>query len=168
MAKKNEKVLPESNVITQDDKENQIKCERVNLKSCGLNFVPTEKAGDQKLQFSLNCRVFENLLLSELQIRMVNDFPENDQFSQVLQFQMVGVFSSGKAVSKENLGNFGKHYTLSILWPYAREFSQDLLQRTGFSWKCLPIVNAQETTKEMIENNSITVEFTGSQANQVS
>lgn len=155
--KKSKKKVPEIENISE--KETYIKCERVNLKSCNLQFIPQDKVVNQNLHFSLIARVFEKLLLSELNVQVVNFFPENNQFAQILTFSLVGVFTSGSDVTKDVLGDFGKSYTLSILWPYAREFSQDMFQRTGFTWECLPVINAQDTTMKMIENGEIKVEF---------
>ena len=136
-----------------------IKCERINLKYCNLDFVPQDKVGFEKFTYSMTLRVFEKLLLSELQVRVVNFFPENNQFAQVLSYNLVGIFTTDHKVSQEKFGDFGKHFTFSILWPYAREFAQDIFSRTGFSWDCLPIINAQDTTKKMIESGSITVQY---------
>ena len=142
-----------------NSKDKLIKCERVNLKSCNLRFLPKDKVLDKKLHFSLSPGIYDHLLLSELKISIVNIFPENDKFAQVLSFSLVGVFISDENVKNEDLAEFGKYYSLSILWPYAREFSQDIFQRTGFSWDCLPIINPQDVTKKMIDNEEITVTF---------
>lgn len=141
------------------DQVDMIKCESVNLKSCNLRFVTKEKVVDRKLHFSLFPGVYDHLLLSELRVSIVNFIPENDKFAQLLTFSLVGVFTSGDNVTNEDLGEFGKYYSLSIIWPYAREFSQDIFQRTGFSWDCLPIINPRDVTMKMIDSGDITVKF---------
>lgn len=146
-------------IIVNKDNLQKIKLERINLKSCNINFFPAEKSGDEKLSYSLSPSVFKNLLLSELHIRIVNSIPNNDQFVQILNFSLIGIFTVDEGITKEAIGDFGTNYSISILWPYAREFSQDIFQRAGFPAQCLPIINAQEVTKDMVDKGLIKVKF---------
>lgn len=153
--------IPKSDPISVQVNNPSIRSERVNLKSCSLEFVPKEKAVGENLTYELTVAVFGQLLVSEIAVKVRNDLPENNDFSQILIFSLVGLFTGDEGISPEQIADFGKNFTFSILWPYAREFAQDMFQRTGFPSECLPIINAQETTKKMIENDLIKVQIIG-------
>lgn len=136
-----------------------IKCLNINLKSCSLNIIAKDKVEDKKLKYSIQCHVFNNLLLSELRVKTFSIISENNQFAQSSSFIIVGVFSGETETPKNVLAEFGKFSSLTILWPYAREFYQSLLQRTGFAFDCLPVINAQVMTERMIKENSILINY---------
>jgi hypothetical protein len=55
--------------------------------------------------------------------------------------------------------DFVKMYTLTILWPYAREYATDQFRRVGNDGAILPIINPQVVTQKIIEGNLIEVKI---------
>lgn len=159
MNTKEQSVSPNNSTTLPESPNHSIKCVNVNLKSCALNVILKEKIENQKLKFSVHCSVFDKLLVSELRIKLYNLIPDSDQFAQSLSFTVVGLFTGEGDTSKSELGEFGKFASLTILWPYAREFSQSLLQRTGFPFECLPVINTQAMNEKMIQEKTISVDF---------
>lgn len=139
--------------------ELRIKAEKVNLRSCSLDFVTKDTAPAEDLTHELSVAVLGKILAAELSVVLLNNIPDNNDFAQLLSFKLVGLFTADEGLSEEQIADFGQKYTLSIIWPYAREFAQYMFQRTGFQSECLPIINAQEVTKEMIEKGSIKVQI---------
>ena len=76
-----------------------------------------------------------------------------------LRFGLVASFSADPAISPEQLGEFAKFYSLSILWPYAREYASDQLRRAGEDCLSLPIINPQVVTERLIEDDLVQVEI---------
>lgn len=136
-----------------------IQCARVSLKSCHLGLQQQNTDSEKNLEFNVVNRVSGQLLISELRLKLLNPVEENPGVIQILEFSLVGIFVATPDVKQETLGDFGKMFTFAILWPYAREFVHDILQRTGIKFANLPIINAQDTTQDMIKKGEITLEF---------
>jgi len=138
--------------------ENLIECLNVGLKECALAPLPIERKGDPRVQFAITPIVFGNdRLISELRICLINIVSEQPFVGQELTFAMAGVFRGSEVTTKEQMGEFGQMYTLSVLWPYAREFAQDIFHRTGMRFLPLPVINPTGTTADMLEQGQITV-----------
>jgi preprotein translocase subunit SecB len=146
----NKKVIP----------ENLIECLNIGLKECSLVPLPSERKEEPRIQFAITPIVFGNdRLISELRICLINIVSEEPFAGQELTFAMAGVFKGSEETTKEQMGEFGQLYTLSILWPYAREFAQDILHRTGRRYSPLPVINPTGTTLDLLEQGQITVIF---------
>ncbi len=52
-----------------------------------------------------------------------------------------------------------KMYTLTILYPYAREYASEQFRRAGNHNVVLPIINPQVVTQQMIEMNFVNVQI---------
>jgi preprotein translocase subunit SecB len=50
-------------------------------------------------------------------------------------------------------------YTLTILWPYAREYASDQFRRAGNHELVLPILNPQVVTQHIIEHDLVEVDI---------
>jgi preprotein translocase subunit SecB len=72
---------------------------------------------------------------------------------------MLGVFTTENVVQPEALADFARMYTLSILWPYAREYTSDQLRRAGQPFESLPIINPQMITEKLIEGGLVKIEI---------
>jgi preprotein translocase subunit SecB len=138
---------------------NEIHVINIALRSTNLVDLPEDKKDLEKIAWILSPRISKNNLYSELNVRVINTISDDPYFAQILTFSIVGHFVKDDDVSDESFVDFGRDYSLSILWPYAREYANDVFQRTGVPCELLPIINAQTTTEEMVEAGKIKVEI---------
>lgn len=138
----------------------KIKCEKIYLLSSSYcqEAADTNK-GYAKLDFSIDVDLYDDHYTSKLNVHAnyLNSSGEANKFGQSLSFCIAGVFTTNEMPKKEVLINFAKLYSLSILWPYAREYASDVFRRTGYSYPVFPIVNPQGLTKQLIKNKKITI-----------
>lgn len=156
---KNNEPIPEINTSTDEDyQKTLIQCERVSLRECNLSAVnPEEHKDEPPVQFAIQPVVFGNdKMVSELKV-CASNFRKNAKVGFILNFTMVAYFRGSENTTKEQLGEFGQLYTLSILWPYAREFAQDMFMRSGFPGSLLPVINPTATTEDMMKQKMIEV-----------
>ena len=74
-----------------------------------------------------------------------------------LRFILVGTFAGDEGISPEELGEFARIYTLSISWPYAREYTSDQFRRTGEPFDSLPVINPQVLTEAILDAGLVEV-----------
>jgi len=97
-------------------------------------------------------RAFANL---HVQVAAYSGSPETPGCE--LNFTLLGVFRSDGNLPPEALGEFARYYSLPIMWPYAREYTSDILRRANLVVDELPIINPQVVTEKLIEAGLIEV-----------
>jgi preprotein translocase subunit SecB len=78
-----------------------------------------------------------------------------------LEFVLAGFFSCTEEIVDFDLSDFARQYTLSILWPYAREYASDVFKRSGFPFPELPIINPQSVTDDLLRKGLVTTSGMG-------
>jgi preprotein translocase subunit SecB len=89
----------------------------------------------------------------------VGEDDNTPQAGYELQFTLLGVFVAEDEIQPEALGGFARTYTLSILWPYAREYTADQLRRAGQPFDALPIINPQVVTEKLVEADLVEIKI---------
>lgn len=149
--------------VTNPETHYQVQCADVRLVSSNLSLV--EADGDQdtasRFVFKIKVAVHEKIAFAQLQVDVVAIASESDQPRSgcELQFVLVGVFTAEGEIQPAALGDFARMYSLSILWPYAREYTSDQLRRAGLPFAALPIINPQVVTEKLIEGGLVEVEL---------
>jgi hypothetical protein len=140
--------------------ETLIQCEKVTLRECNFSYInPDEYKDEPKIKFAVQPLVFNNQkMISELKVCILN-IQTTKRLGQLLKFTMVAFFKGDENTTTAMLGEFGQLYSLSILWPYAREFAQDTFSRSGLSSSPLPVINPTATTQDMMRQGLIEVLF---------
>lgn len=145
----------------------RIQCKAVRLLSSHLEPLNPDEESDLDSRFSFNIQVdvTDDAAFAQLhtQVILVTSGEEEPLRGYRLQFVLVGVFAGDQTVTPNILGDFTRMYTLSILWPYAREYTSDQFRRTGDPFDSLPIINPQVLTESMIESKLIEVRIHSSQ-----
>jgi preprotein translocase subunit SecB len=149
--------------VTQEETHYSVQCEDVRLISSILKPLVVEEDTEKstKLAFRINAVVDGNQAYSYLEVVSKNVFLEDPSSLQGFQlsYVLMGTFSSSEKMTSEELAEFVKMYTLSILWPYAREYATDQFRRTGISDIILPIIKPQVVTEHIVENDLVKVEI---------
>lgn len=143
----------------RDTKEKSFKCEVVNLVSSNycqqLNQEHTDTA---KLDIGIEIDIHEDRFIPKLKIDAEFTSDSNgEKIKHTLSFLLAGLFTLDGEWEKLEMIESAKLYSLSILWPYAREYAGDVFRRTGYPFPILPIINAQEMTRQFIENDKISI-----------
>jgi len=76
-----------------------------------------------------------------------------------LAFVLMGTFSTQQNMPPESYSHFMKMNTVTILWPYAREYVTSQFKRTGSNDVVLPIINPQVVTEHIVENDLVDVQI---------
>jgi hypothetical protein len=162
MTKKNISTAPKpkkktelSNMISHD----KIHFEKLILRYSHLIDIQESQKGVEEILFRVTPRIVDLNLFLELHLKVVNIVCKSPFIAQQLTFGLIGQFKADEGMAANYLEDFAKNFTLALLWPYAREYTQDVFQRTGQVNTILPVLNVQDTTKEMIEKGQITVMF---------
>jgi len=135
------------------------KCEVVNLiSSTYCQQLVKEELASPKLDIGIEIDIHEDRFIPKLKIdaEFVTDL-DAEKIKHTLSFVLAGFFSITGVWDKTEMINSAKMFSLSILWPYAREYASDVFRRSGYRFPVLPIINAQEVTKQFIENDKINV-----------
>ncbi len=158
--------------VSRPGSQSRIQCADIKLVSSLLRPLDKEKDKAQKESrfiFKIKAYVRENIALSYLDTQVV--FVSSVEGEQLggywLRFSLLATFITNDDIKPEELGNFAKMYTLSILWPYAREYTGDQFRRVGASFDVLPIINPQVITEHMVNTGLIDVEIIQSNETQV-
>ena len=151
---------PQAMNISTEDTHLFVQCSRVNLIHSILE--PLENYQELEVSqflFKIGITVDRLTAFSHLhvQVSALSDTPDLSGCS--LKFTLLGIFRAEEKMSQEALGDFARYYTLSILWPYAREYTADQLRRAGLPFNSLPIINPQIVTEQLIESNLVQVEI---------
>lgn len=145
-----------------------IQCEDIRLVSSLFRlFTEEDKQYDSsRFTFKISAFVQGNQAYSHLDTQVIYLSPEESEETQgyVLRFGLVARFAADEEISPEEMGGFVKFYTLSILWPYAREYAGDQLRRAGEDCLSLPIINPQVVTERLVEDDLVQVEIIGNES----
>lgn len=76
-----------------------------------------------------------------------------------LKIGILGSLRASEDTPTEVLAEYGKVNSLTFLWPYAREYTSDLIRRMSIEADPLPIINPQIVTESLVEGGLITVEM---------
>ena len=156
----------EDNTVDISDKEARyaVQCDDIRLITSTLRpLVKKDDAEEFQSHFSFRIRavVQDNESHGYLEVQ-ANHYiigePEELHGYQ-LRFVFMATFIPDQGIPPEELGAFVKRYTLSILWPYAREYASDQFRRAGEDNFMLPIINSQVVTEQLLENDLIQVEI---------
>ncbi|MDD5368144.1 MAG: hypothetical protein PHQ40_03585 [Anaerolineaceae bacterium] len=164
MARRKSTPQPTEMDVTSPEKQYPIQCESVCLVTSSFQplDLAKEECKDSRFTFKIRADVDENHAFSQLDTRVVfipgaeNEPPRG----YVLQFVLLGVFTASEPTPAEVLTDFARMFTLSILWPYAREYASDQFRRAGEVFDALPIINPQVVTEGLLKNNLIEVRQT--------
>lgn len=165
MAKKQKITKNENPIVDVSDKESHaaVQCDNIRLISSSLSPILDKAEADKSDHVAFRVRgiVEENKAYSYLEViarHKVTGHP-GQVVGFNLAFVLMGTFSVQQEITPENLANFVKMYTVTILWPYAREFATNQFRRTGSDDVVLPIINPQVVTEHIVENNLVDVQI---------
>lgn len=148
--------------VTNPETHYQVQCADVRLVSSHLSLIEADSNEEQESRFVFKIKVAVHgaIAFAQLQVEVIAITSENDEPPSgcELQFIMVGEFTAEDEIQPAALGDFARMYSLSILWPYAREYTSDQLRRAGLPFSALPIINPQVVTEKLIEGGLVEVE----------
>ena len=158
-----EKQEPVSVDVSTEETHYSVQCDDIRLISSVLKPSISKSRADKshRISFQIHAVVDGNKAYSYLEVAVnqhVSGHPSKLTGFE-LSYVLMGVFSAQEDMPPAELGNFVKMYTLTILWPYAREFATDLFRRTGTEDIVLPIINPQVVTEHIVENNLVEVKI---------
>ncbi|MCX6064951.1 MAG: protein-export chaperone SecB [Chloroflexi bacterium] len=149
--------------VTPEATHYSVQCEDIRLISSTLQPIIKKGATDSASNFAFRIHAVvdgsQAYSYLEVQVDYIMSDEPDDVHGFALGYVLMGTFSADKDMSPEELGHFIKMYTLTILWPYAREYASDQLRRTGGDNIILPIINPQVVTEHIVENNLVEVEI---------
>lgn len=138
-----------------------IQCSHVQLIASTLRPIDPESSDckDSSFTFRINVDVEPGAAYSQLETHVALLNPQVDETTPgySLVFILLAVFTPSEPVPIEILADFARMYTLSILWPYAREYTSDQFRRTGLVFDSLPVINPQVVTESILEKGLVDV-----------
>ena len=153
---------PRAVEVSHPDTHYQVQCAEVRLVSSRLKPLPESADLEaSRFVFKIEAYIQGNTALSHLHVQVISveDGAEETQGSYELRFTLAGVFVAEGEIQPEALANFARMYTLSILWPYAREYTADQLRRAGQPTDALPIINPQVVTEKLIDADLVEIKI---------
>lgn len=161
MAKKDNKNTTEVDVSSTENHA-AVQCEDIRLIVSSLKPLIADKKRDTSTRFAFRVRatIDGQKAFSYLEVK-VNYFFEDETELQGfnLSFVLMGTFKTEPVLPAQDFAHFIKMYTVSILWPYAREYVSDQFRRAGNHEIVLPIINPQVVTEHIVENNLVELEI---------
>lgn len=159
-------LVPEQTAVDVSSPETHyhIQCDEVRLVSSLFHPLVEEEDIPDETSFSFEIKAFvqENEAISHLETQVIYFFADEAQGSDskyYLRFGLMVKFVGDEGISPEEMSDFSKLYTLSILWPYAREYVSDHFRRAGESYVSLPVINPQVVTEQLIEEDLVEVVY---------
>jgi preprotein translocase subunit SecB len=153
--------------VSQPETHFQVQCSDIRLISSLLQPVELQEEDHEpsRFVFKIDGSIEGKTAYSTLDVEVVsiNDDEDGDIHAYELRFLMLGVFTTETDIEPETFADFIRLYTLSILWPYAREYTSDQLRRAGQSFESLPIINPQMITEKLIEGGLIKINMISSE-----
>lgn len=149
--------------VTSQETHFSIQCDDIRLISSLFRPLAEEDEAPEgsRFTFKISAIVQDNEAFSHLETQViylsVDDMDERKGY--FLRFGLVAKFSGDVEIDTEQVADFVRYYTLSILWPYAREYAGDQLRRAGEACLSLPIINPQVVTERLIEDDLVLVEI---------
>ena len=160
-----EDLAKESNSVdvTEAESHYMIQCEDIRLISSVLQPIieEGEESGESQFAFRIWAMVedLDSFSYLEVQAKLFIPGEPEEMRGYNLRFVLMGKFHAQDEISTDAMSEFVKIYTLSLLWPYAREYTSDQLRRTGEHEVVLPIINPQAVTEQLVENDLVEVEI---------
>jgi len=149
--------------VSQAESHYVIQCEDIRLISSMLQpiIAEDESSGESQFAFRIWAMVEKVDAYSYLEVQAKLFIPGEPEEMQGydLRFVLMARFHPQDEIPSEEMADFVKTYTLSLLWPYAREYASDQLRRTGEHEVVLPIINPQSVTEQLVENDLVEVEI---------
>lgn len=147
--------------VSTDEARHRIQCVEIRLLSSSLSPLNPEQEEEEESRFTFGIKVDVRNSVAYSRLRtevvFVSSKEGDPKRGYSLLFSLMGVFTGDEGTNAEILGNFARLYTLSILWPYAREYTSDQFRRAGEAFDALPIINPQFLTESMIEAGAVEV-----------
>lgn len=151
--------------VSGQESQAQVQCLEIRLLRSNFEALPAADDSPESSRFLFRIRAqvngqvcFSNL---DVEVILVGEEDEHDQVASVyrLQFTLSGIFVSAGEINQVALGEFARLYTLSIIWPYAREYASDQFRRAGESFDSLPVINPQVVTDSLINADLVEVSY---------
>lgn len=149
--------------VSTDETHFHIQCDDIRLVSSLLRPLgeEAEQYDSSRFTFKISAAVQGSQAFSHLETQVI--YRAADEAGEPrgfhLRFGLLARFSGDEGIDPQEMGNFARLYTLSILWPYAREYAADQLRRAGEDCLSLPIINPQLVTERLIEDELVEVEM---------
>ena len=109
------------------------------------------------LSANIQVVVHQHKVQALLQVEYILILNEKTKAGYELNFGILGSLQSEEAMPQAELAEYAKIYSLSFLWPYAREYSSSLIRRMSIDTPPLPIINPQTMTKMMVDEGLVQV-----------
>jgi len=148
-------------VINTTESEVKFFIECADIKLLNSNLIPLQNKIKEDIDVLISAKVIEFLSISNLNVKITHkNKKRNDTPMKGYQFDLTYsvIFRSSEGTPTNLLGEFTKLYTISILWPYVREYVHDTFSRCGESDFLLPLINPQVFTENLIKSKKINVE----------
>ena len=154
---------PNAVEVSSSESQYHIQCEDVRLISSQLRPIlqAEDDFPDSLIAFRIKAYVESQQALSvlEVQVKHISKDEDEEIRRYYLRFSLLANFVSSQEIDREEMADFARMFTLSILWPYAREYASDQLQRAGEDFVSLPIINPQVVTERLIAEDLVEISF---------
>jgi preprotein translocase subunit SecB len=149
--------------VTAEETHYSVQCDDIRLITSTLKplIVDEKKDTSTRYAFRIHVIVEDQKAFSYLEVK-INYFYKDDLEELEglnLAFVLMGTFGTNQEMPQGDFAEFVKMYTLTILWPYAREYASDQFRRSGCNEIILPIINPQVVTEHIVENNLVDVKI---------
>lgn len=138
-----------------------IQCEDIHLISSFFGPVgdAEEHPKESSIHFEIKVFVQKSEAFSHLETQIIHvmESEQGETQAKLLKFGLMGKLTTQEKIEPSQLGEFASFYSLSILWPYAREYASDQFRRGGELSMVLPIINPQVITEHLMEDNLVEV-----------
>lgn len=149
--------------VTSEGTHALVQCEDIRLIVSSLKPLLVDEKRDTSTRFAFRVRatIEGQKAYSYLEMKVNYFFEDGEEDLQGfnLSYVLMGTFSTESKMKSDEFAHFIKMYTVSILWPYAREYASDQFRRAGNHEVVLPIINPQVVTQQIVENNLVEVEI---------
>jgi preprotein translocase subunit SecB len=136
-------------------------CNNILLINSSFSVVTEEELADnapRKSAFglALGSEIEKECFSVTLNVKILfqSDLKESKFSGYLLEFGLKAFFINATDSSTEKIEEFIRLYSLSILWPYAREYSSDIFKRAGIKPMHLPIVNPQNIMEDILSHDN--------------
>ena len=161
MAKKK---IAESRPLDITAAENQRTIQVADIRLISSDLTPLsddEQVKESRFVFTIDAVIDDHSAYSQMQVEVthIGSQETSDFNGYFLRFNLLGIFIGSEEATPEDLAEFARMYTLTILWPYAREYTGDQLRRAGVPFDSLPIINPQVITEKLLTGDFISVKI---------
>lgn len=159
-----QKKQPKEVDVTLAESQATVQCDDIRLILSSLKplLVNEKKETSTRFAFRVRATIENNKAYSYLEVKVnyfFRDKKDDDLQGFNLSYVLMGTFSTSSNLKPKDFAEFMKMNTVTILWPYAREYASDQFRRAGNHEVVLPIINPQVVTKHIVENSLVEVEI---------